>query len=683
MVTFGRIFIYLLPPSSGSGFISPLDTFDVAYRYRTYRVEAEAEIHFGGNIDLIASLPTILNTCNRYIRYSPIHSIRRAAAGGARDAPAYLRGQFAALLSLIGSNNMNNLKRTSSHNNNNSSNHNIIHPTSPDSSLALIRSADIYQNSISEQRPNESLLDYWTRRENEVAQRAQRQSYLEQRSMRKMKKNGSSAGQPRNQLRFHEDAAAAAAAVVATTTDSTNTNSNSNSQLSLSYSNCQEAGTGITITSSHNVQFRDLEEDAYSSFDDDDDDDDLKIKDIIERDLESPHWVKKEDKQLLNEGAGVVPVDSLIFTGSGEGLNDVMMSQFSSEDPSDTDLDAWQKEGGTSAPNLHVDLEKCSWSLLEEHLVYLSKRTDLILPSLLQIDHSHGNATPLHTACWKAPPPLALHMISLLPRIYQHMEHVCVALDTDGNTALHLCAANICQDFQNQKRSSQSAYCTEKNSDIYRHVQYKEEEEEEVIGDQYCNIPGFRGEDVLEALVLSAPRALTIQNKEGDTPLHLAVSSSFSTPHAVSLLTDGTSRACFLQDCTGATPLHAAIANNVDERVLSVLLDAAPDTAQIPDNQGLLPLHYVAAFSHTPIAFVRNLIKIYPHAISAQTVDGDTPLHLAISNCKSEDELTISTVQLLLGNHDVNDRRSPLFIENNEKVRKCITPYYCHVFPLK
>jgi ankyrin repeat protein len=527
-------------------------------------------------------------------------------------------------------------------------------PNSPDSSLALIRSADIYQDSISQQRPNESLLEYWTRREKEVAQRAQRQSYLEQRAMRKMKKKDTQQGEQQlyrvnSQHDLPEDM------LYTATSGSASYHSFSKEQSTISYPIPMEA-----TTASHDFIFRDLE-DEDSSFDED-----LKSHDIVERDLlQSPYWANT--KSVLIKGEEAVAQGSLFVGGREDANNKVSQFSSSSSDESDIDFDA-RRGGKAMVVNLHVDLEECSWSLLEQHLVYLSKRPDLILQSMLQTDHSHGNATPLHTACWKAPPPLALHMIALLPRIYQHMEHICLALDADGNTALHLCAANICQDLQNHRPTIPG------NSTTY----HDDGEDEEVAGggDHYSSIPGFRGEDVLEALVLSAPRALTIQNKEGDTPLHLAVSSSFSTSHAVSLLTNGASKACFLQDCTGACPLHAAIANNVDERVLTVLLDAAPAAAQIPDNQGLLPLHYVAAFSHTPIAFVQKLIDVYPHAISAQTVDGDTPLHLAISNCKSEDELTISTVELLLGNHDVSDSRNPVFIENNEKVRRDYTSPY-------
>lgn len=487
------------------------------------------------------------------------------------------------------------------------------------------------------QRPTESLIEYWTRREKEAAERALREDHYLQQRRKTLQKQHSS----QSKIVLPEEISIP---------DNSGTRS---SNTAAEDANKRRSSTTTTsayslppeATAMHDFLFRDEDTTTIDE-----------------------HLSTTEDKEKETP----TPRDSAYAAIIRNQSYDV--SQFSSEeseihfgDDDEPSLD------GPIYLNLHMDLENCSWSLLDQHLVHLSKRPDLILRTMLQIDPSHGNATPLHTACWKAPPLLALHMISLLPRIGPHMEHVCLVLDVDGNTALHLCAANICQDFQHNR--IRGATTSSNNDNRYQDFVEKGSSvnnDEEIVC--YPSIPGFRGEDVIEALVLSAPQALIIQNNEGDTPLHLAVSSSFSTSYAVSILAkEGSSKACFLQDCTGACPLHAAIANNVKDDVLAVLLEAAPEVARIADNQGLLPLHYVAAFCHTPVAFVQRLIKAYPDAIFSQTVDGDTPLHLAISNCKSEDELTISTVELLLGNYSVDDCRNPIFIANKEK----LTPISC------
>ena len=49
------------------------------------------------------------------------------------------------------------------------------------------------------------------------------------------------------------------------------------------------------------------------------------------------------------------------------------------------------------------------------------------------------------------------------------------------------------------------------------------------------------------------------------------------------------------------------------------LLDVAPGAARIPDQRGLLPLHYVAAFCHTSIDFLCRLFEEYPEVVLKQS----------------------------------------------------------------
>jgi hypothetical protein len=401
-----------------------------------------------------------------------------------------------------------------------------------------------------------------------------------------------------------------------------------------------------------------------------------------------------------DEAAGVVRESKAL--GSGPGPGSVPVAYIEAPKPETAlvavDQDADQAPQGEtirsnstgwsssrSVPNLHRDLAICAWSRLDRHLVKLSKYPKVMLQALAQQNPDLGNATPLHTACWKAPPPLALHMISLLTRVYKHMERICLATDLDGNTPLHLSAANSCHSDPAEHYGDYDVFSGK--DEIYGAIDSK-------------SIPGFKESDVIEALVLSAPKALTTQNEEGDTPLHLAVSSSSSMERVVTCLIDKPEAdACLLQDCSGATPLHAAIGNQVSLQVLEIIFRPAPEASRMVDNLGLLPLHYVAAFCHTPISFVKQLLKAHPGAISTCTADGDTPLHLAISNAKEEGDegndeeanvpneydadgkeynhktLTIDTIRLLLGDYPLVDPRNPVFIKNQAEVRpKCL---YC------
>ena len=73
------------------------------------------------------------------------------------------------------------------------------------------------------------------------------------------------------------------------------------------------------------------------------------------------------------------------------------------------------------------------------------------------------------------------------------------------------------------------------------------------------------------------------------------------------------------------------IDNKVKDDVLAVLLEAAPDVARIADNQGLLPLHYVAAFCHTPGATAKQLSCYLPMAM------------LLLSKVVTKSKITITT----------------------------------------
>ena len=136
-------------------------------------------------------------------------------------------------------------------------------------------------------------------------------------------------------------------------------------------------------------------------------------------------------------------------------------------------------------------------------------------------------------------------------------------------------------------------------------------------------------------------------NLKGDTPLHLLVNSpGFKKSHDFSVeLAAEEAIASLLslaqengthQNKMGLTLLHCAIANGAHERVLVQLLDLAPEAASIADAQGMLPLHYTAAFGGTPWTFVQQLIEVFPAALLAPTLQGDTPLHILVANAQKQ-----------------------------------------------
>mmetsp|Transcript_10033 Transcript_10033/g.21943 ORF Transcript_10033/g.21943 Transcript_10033/m.21943 type:complete len:991 (+) Transcript_10033:36-3008(+) len=211
---------------------------------------------------------------------------------------------------------------------------------------------------------------------------------------------------------------------------------------------------------------------------------------------------------------------------------------------------------------------------------------------------------------------------------------------------------------------------------------------------------------VLKQLVLLAPELLSMTNNNGDTPLHLLVSSqgfcgvlvqnkkrggsssskkkkssskssSSSSTAALLLQSDAMSETARLEaemaaedalksllDVTpheiamkvnnlGRTLLHCAIAQGAFERVLVQIMARLPFCASVQDARGLYPLHYVAAFMgscNIPWTFAQDLIAAYPAALLAQTDrEGDTPL-----------QSLIYTVQQRKHDHDEKQRKKQL-----------------------
>jgi ankyrin repeat protein len=287
-----------------------------------------------------------------------------------------------------------------------------------------------------------------------------------------------------------------------------------------------------------------------------------------------------------------------------------------------------------SRTNLHALLKRSQWKALLECVNQL-KRPDEIHEALSNRDDHE--ATALHTAAWKAPPKLARLMLDLIP--CGERKKYLLSLDSDGNTPLHLACANLDEsvDFS-----------------IIKHV------------------------------LVMAPEALEMGNNSGDSPLHLLVSSpgfcrgfdftiEAAAEEAITSLLKIVGNVANVRNASGATLLHVAIAHGAHERVLVKLINMAPDAAIVSDNHGMLPIHYVAAFGGTPFTFVGQLICAFPEGITSQTENGDTPLHLLISNANKHvqkgqflDRNTTKLAELLVGS-DIQEN-CPLFVRNNEQL---------------
>jgi ankyrin repeat protein len=337
---------------------------------------------------------------------------------------------------------------------------------------------------------------------------------------------------------------------------------------------------------------------------------------------------------------------------------------------------------------LHSALEKSDWNTLNSTLMALSKsNNNSDMAAQLSVPHPIEGGTALHVAAWKAPPALFVKMIRLLPRDAREISVLMGIRDGEGNTPLHLCCGNL---------------------------EYRDG------CDDYCLM-------ALKEIVKVAPaKAWSMQNSEGDTPLHMLVTSHLCTSdmvmsggnssstrllasvssasklalEAVDLaLFSGTEALTMQEKPTGATPLHVALANGAHACVIEALLEAAPSVAVLEDSRGMLPLHWAAAFGRTSSSVVKRLIEENPQALVHPSNDGDIPLHLVVANAQINggetnrrsstggtdsdsskvDKNRLKMVELLMQDAGRaaslrdGDTTSPILMTNREK----LTPLHC------
>ena len=327
--------------------------------------------------------------------------------------------------------------------------------------------------------------------------------------------------------------------------------------------------------------------------------------------------------------------------------------------------------------DLHSCIVNCEWEKMYSQLKVLSTKSNII--STLNA-MSKEDASVLHACCWKAPAGLTLIVIKLLPLYGDEAKSIFLTQDKDGNTPIHLCAANM--------------------------MPFYDENSSKTIIDI----------SVLECLITAEPKALLLRNKVGDTPLHLFVTShaasisSLSSIHptpelsrtslkALTKVLDnlGEIKISDMKDILGSTPFHSALTSPTDESILSALLDRCPSVCKVEDGKGMIPLHYVAAFLITPVTIVKKMISIYQYGLCHKTKDGDTPLHILVRNSAEDVDLeeikgsgktklldrnAIEILQMLMGNTGIsfvendkhlNEEYDPYFIKNNESVSKNLT----------
>jgi hypothetical protein len=154
------------------------------------------------------------------------------------------------------------------------------------------------------------------------------------------------------------------------------------------------------------------------------------------------------------------------------------------------------------------------------------------------------------------------------------------------------------------------------------------------------NVPPL---DVIDVLLSIAADTAKLQDTFGWLPIHYACASG-SNGEVIKALAESFPESKAAVDRRGRTPLHFALGDKPASPQVVFMLSSS-GAARIPDEVGMLPLHYACAFGASEdVLYV--LTEAYPEAIETKDQRERTPLHFALSNAGRK--TVPSAVRLLL-----------------------------------
>eukprot|EP01041_Mallomonas_annulata_P006394 gene6394-12932_t len=155
---------------------------------------------------------------------------------------------------------------------------------------------------------------------------------------------------------------------------------------------------------------------------------------------------------------------------------------------------------------------------------------------------------------------------------------------------------------------------------------------------------------ILRNLITIFPRMSRAESIDGRLPLHKAVKYANKVA-VVNDLLESYPQGVIKRTSSGRTPLHDACYNPTSEmpRILDMILKAAPDSVEIRDHDGNLPLHILIKTGrcNTCIDILADIINLYPEGISVKNLNNETPLIIALKEY-IDTEICLIIIKLLL-----------------------------------
>ena len=147
------------------------------------------------------------------------------------------------------------------------------------------------------------------------------------------------------------------------------------------------------------------------------------------------------------------------------------------------------------------------------------------------------------------------------------------------------------------------------------------------INNLHCAITSESSIEVIEYIINKNPESITIQDYNGNLPLHHSINNIEIMRILLSIYPD----AAKIKNNYGFIPIHIALDSKVSHEIIMMLLEAYPDCTKEKGRFGNTPLHYAAEnrkLSH----LVKIILDAYPEAKNIKNDQNELPIDVAKAN---------------------------------------------------
>lgn len=136
--------------------------------------------------------------------------------------------------------------------------------------------------------------------------------------------------------------------------------------------------------------------------------------------------------------------------------------------------------------------------------------------------------------------------------------------------------------------------------------------------------------DLVDSIkVIGTKEAALVKNREGNTPLFLAIENPMVTKQVIAAVGAINPAAAKLENAKGISPFHAAIMSKLDESIVKELIKIDPKTVKRQSFKGNNNIFHEMCQYETAPGILTGLLRVHPAGANVQNDKGNLPLHVA------------------------------------------------------